>query len=93
MTRVEVLEFIRAHRYAVQALASPTGTPQVAVVGFAVSDSLKIVFDTLDSSRKARNLTVNQKVSLVIGGLIPGDERTVQREALLINRGGPSLND
>lgn len=91
MTRVEVLEFMQAHRYAVQASASAMGTPQAAVVGFAVSDSLEIVFDTLDSSRKAQNLKVNKRVSLVIGGLIPGDERTVQLDGIADQPQGSEL--
>jgi len=91
VTRVEVLEFMQAHRYAVQASASAMGTPQAAVVGFAVSDSLEIVFDTLDSSRKAQNLKVNKRVSLVIGGLIPGDERTVQLDGIADQPQGSEL--
>ena len=91
MTRAEVLEFMQTHRYAVQASASAMGAPQAAVVGFAVTDSLEIVFDTLDSSRKAQNLKLNKRVSLVIGGLTPGDERTVQLDGIADQPQGSEL--
>jgi hypothetical protein len=46
---------------------SPPGAPQAAVVGFAVSDQLEIVFDTLESTRKYANLVADPRVALVIG--------------------------
>jgi uncharacterized glyoxalase superfamily protein PhnB/general stress protein 26 len=67
MTRDEILAFLRRYRLAVQSSVGPDGAPQSAVVGFAVSDALEIVFDTLESSRKARNLRADPRVSLVIG--------------------------
>lgn len=61
-----------------QASVSHTLAPQAAIVGFAISDQFEIVFDTLESTRKAGNLRANQRISLVIGGWVAGDERTVQ---------------
>jgi hypothetical protein len=49
MTRDELLEFMRSEKYAVQTSVSPSGVPQAAVVGIAVTDRLEIVFDTLES--------------------------------------------
>jgi Pyridoxamine 5'-phosphate oxidase len=46
---------------------SPDGQPQAAVVGFAVSDLLEIIFDTVTSSRKYQNLCRNPRIALVIG--------------------------
>jgi general stress protein 26 len=80
MRRDELLDFLRSHRYAVQASVSAEGRPQAAVVGIAVSDALEIVFDTLESSRKAANLRANASIALVIGGTHDGDERTLQLE-------------
>jgi general stress protein 26 len=80
MTRDELLAFMRSERYAVQTSVSPGGRPQAAVVGIAVSDAFEIVFDTLDSTRKAVNLRANPGVAFVIGGTRDGDERTVQYE-------------
>lgn len=80
MTRNELLAFMRSERYAVQASVSALGRPQAAVVGIAVSDAFELVFDTLDSTRKAVNLRANPGVAFVIGGTREGDERTVQYE-------------
>lgn len=67
---------------AVQTSISPSGAPQAAVVGIAVSDAFELVFDTLDTTRKVRNLRLNPKIAFVIGGLGAGDERTVQYEGV-----------
>ena len=82
MTSRQLLDFLRGHRLAVQSSVSQALTPQAAVVGIAVTDRFEIVFDTLDSTRKARNLRENQHIALVIGGLTPGDERTAQYEGV-----------
>ena len=66
MTREALLDFMRSEKYAVQTSVSPGGLPQAAVVGIAVSDRFEIVFDTLDSSRKAPNLRANPVAALVV---------------------------
>ena len=63
-----LLEFMRLHRLAVQTSVSPEGAAQAALVGFAVTDRFEIIFDTLETTRKARNLRRNPHVALVIGG-------------------------
>ena len=78
-TSTELLQFLRSHKVAVQASVTPSGTPQAAVVGYAVSDALEIIFDTVDSSRKLRNLQANPRAALVIGW---DDEITVQLEGI-----------
>jgi general stress protein 26 len=80
MTRDALLGFMRLEKYAVQTSVSPSGRPQAAVVGVAVSDRFEIVFDALASSRKTSNLRANPAVAFVIGGTRDGDERTVQYE-------------
>ncbi len=82
VTREEVLAFMRQHSLASVSTRSPTGSPQAAVVGFAVTDAFEIIFDTLESTRKARNLTARPEAALVIGGFNPGDQRTVQYEGV-----------
>jgi general stress protein 26 len=86
-----LLEFLRRHRLAVQASVSATGSPQAAVVGFAVTDQFEMIFDTLESTRKARNLRQNRRMALVIGGSNDGDERTVQYEGLADEPSGAEL--
>jgi len=41
--------------------------PESALVAIAVTEDLEIVFDTLDSTRKYRNLISNPKASVVVG--------------------------
>jgi hypothetical protein len=45
MNRAELLEFLRRHRYAVQASSAHGGAPQAAVIGIAVTDELELVFE------------------------------------------------
>ena len=90
MDTTALLSFLRQHPLAVQASASEVG-PQAAVVGVAFTDRFEIIFDTLDSSRKAQNLRRNPRVALVIGGVNPGDERTVQYEGTADEPSGAEL--
>lgn len=65
MTRAELLVFLQEHRLGVQSTVSPSGEPQAAVVGIAVTPALEIVFDTLDTSRKCRNLRTDPRIAFV----------------------------
>ena len=82
MTRAELLTFLRSHRHAVEASSSTRGHPQAAIVGVAVSDDFELIFDTLTSTRKWKNLHQNPAVALVFGGSAVGEERTVQYEGV-----------
>jgi hypothetical protein len=82
MTRDNLLTFMRAERYAVQASVSRAHAPQAAVVGIAISDDFEIVFDTLTDSRKAVNLRANPLVAFAIGAVRDDVERTVQYEGV-----------
>jgi len=89
--RARLLAFLRSERLAVQASSAADGAPQAAVVGFAATDELELVFDTLASTRKARNLRGNPKIAFVIGGLGDRDERTVQYEGVADEPSGAEL--
>ncbi|HEY3226665.1 MAG TPA: pyridoxamine 5'-phosphate oxidase family protein [Planctomycetota bacterium] len=91
MNRVELLEFVRSQTLAVQASVAPSGGPQAAVVAFVVTDDFEILFDALDTARKIPNLRNNPRIALVIGGLIQGDERTVQYEGVADEPRGAQL--
>ncbi|MBZ5610196.1 MAG: pyridoxamine 5'-phosphate oxidase family protein [Acidobacteriia bacterium] len=67
MTKADVFEFIQEQTLGVLGTISPDGAPQTALVGIAVTGELEIVFDTVQSTRKYRNLTRNQACSFVIG--------------------------
>lgn len=88
MTRAELLDFVRSHRLAVVATISPAGNPQAAVVGFAATEDLEIVFDTVDATRKVANLRRNPAIALVIGW---DEECTVQIEGVADEPAGPEL--
>jgi hypothetical protein len=91
MDTIALLDFMRRHRVAVQSSVSASAHPQSAVVGIAITDRFEIVFDTLETTRKAQNLRRNSKVAFVIGGLSDGDERTVQFEGEADEPGGAEL--
>ena len=67
MTRDELLAFLRAQPWAVEASVNGDGEPQAAVIGVAVTENLELVFDTLGTSRKASNLRANPRIALVLG--------------------------
>jgi uncharacterized protein YhbP (UPF0306 family) len=87
----KLLAFLRQHRLAVEASVSAAQTPQAAVVGIAVTDRFEIVFDTVDSTRKAQNLRSNPRLAFVIGGVSAGEERTVQYEGVADEPSGAEL--
>ena len=91
MDAKQLLTFLRQHRLAVEASVSPSCGAQAAVVGIAVTDRFEVVFDTLESTRKAENLRRNPKLALVIGGVIEGDERTAQYEGIADEPSGMEL--
>jgi hypothetical protein len=88
MTPAELLTFVRRSRLAVVSTATAAGAPQAAVVGIAVTDALEIVFDTLETSRKAVNLRRDPRIALVIGW---DEEQTVQCEGIADEPAGAEL--
>lgn len=77
MTKTDVYHFLAKETLGVLGTLSAEGRPQSALVGVAVTPQLEIVFDTVKSSRKYRNLTMNPAASFAIGW---AGECTVQLE-------------
>lgn len=77
MDRASLCDFINKQRYGVVSSIGEDGSPQSALVGIACSPELAIIFDTLKSSRKYRNLLKVPKCSLVVGW---SGEQTLQIE-------------
>jgi len=77
MTKAELFAFLSGSKLAVLGSVSPEGAPQSALVGIAVTEELEIIFDTLDTTRKYRNLIRNCRASFVVGW---EGEKTVQFE-------------
>jgi hypothetical protein len=67
MTKAEIYQFIAGNKLGVLGSISPDGAPQAALVGIAVTPDLEIIFDTVSSSRKYRNLIANPATSFVVG--------------------------
>ena len=87
MNRTDLLSFLRAQKWAVQASVN-LAAPQAAVIGVAVTDRLEIVFDTLAETRKVTNLRANPLVALVIGW---DEGQTVQIEGMADEPTGDEL--
>jgi uncharacterized protein YhbP (UPF0306 family) len=67
MNLQEVFRFMDSERLGVLTTATKSGDPQAALVGFAVTPELEIIFDTVRSSRKYPNLKGNPRVAWVVG--------------------------
>lgn len=80
--------FISSCDLAVVSSLSPDGTPQSAVVGFAVTPELEIIFDTVSQSRKYRNLKTREQCSIVMWTA----EITVQYEGIAEEPTGEDLD-
>jgi hypothetical protein len=67
ITKIDLFEFMERHKLGVLGTISPEGLPQSSLVGIAVTPALEIIFDTVKSSRKYRNLTAKPACSFAIG--------------------------
>lgn len=88
MTKDQLYPFMPSKKLAVAASVSPLLVPEAALVGIAVTQDLKIVFDTVSHSRKFFNLQKNPCIALVIGW---DEEQTLQYEGILNNPKGEEL--
>ena len=84
----EVFQFMNGESLAVLASATENGQPEAALMRFAVTPGLEIIFDTVKSSRKYPNLKKNPRVAWVIGCTT---EVTVQYEGLAQELEGKEL--
>lgn len=75
-----LLAFMRRELYAVQASVDDRGGPQAAIVGVVVTERFEVFFDTLGSSRKARNLRQRPQAAMVLGPAAADSAQTVQLE-------------
>jgi len=84
----EVYGFLSRERLAVLATTDEKGQPEAALMGFAVTPQLEIIFDTVRTSRKYPNLKRNPRVAWVIGCT---SEITVQYEGIAQELEGEEL--
>ena len=88
VTRADLFQFIARLKLGVLSSLGPSGTPQSALVGFAVTENLEIIFDTVKSSRKYANLIARPECSFVFGW---AGEQTVQYEGIAEELAGTRL--
>lgn len=88
MTHVDLFHFIEQSRLGVLSSIGPSGKPQSALVGFAATENLDIIFDTVRSSRKYSNLTARPECAFVFGW---SGEQTVQYEGIAEELAGEAL--
>lgn len=84
----EVFQFMNRESLAVLATVAENGQPKAALMGFAVTPELEIIFDTVKSSRKYPNLKKNPRVAWVVGCTT---EITVQYEGVAEELDGEPL--
>jgi general stress protein 26 len=88
VTHVDLFHFIAKSKVGVLSSIGASGTPQSALVGFAVTENLEIIFDTVKSSRKYGNLIARPECSFVFGW---SGEQTMQYEGIAEELGGRQL--
>jgi general stress protein 26 len=84
----ELFQFMNNERLAVLATVAENGSPEAALMGFAVTPELEIVFDTVKTSRKYPNLKKHPRTAWVIGCTT---EITVQYEGIAEELAGDDL--
>ena len=84
----ELYRFLRQHRYGVISSIAADGRPQSALVGIATTPDLRIVFDTLRTTRKYANLIRSPRCSFVVGW---SGEQTLQFEGIAEEPAGDDL--
>ena len=93
MERNELLAYLRSQRLGVLGTLAPSGEPQAALVGYAVTPEFELLFDTLRTTRKYPNMIAHPQVSFTIGNTAgSGDERTVQYEGVAEELTGEPLD-
>ena len=88
MTHADLFHFIEQSKLGVLSSVAPSGAPQSALVGIAVTADLQIVFDTVKTSRKYGNLKARPACSFVFGWT---GEQTVQYEGIAEELDGTQL--
>jgi nitroimidazol reductase NimA-like FMN-containing flavoprotein (pyridoxamine 5'-phosphate oxidase superfamily) len=93
MEKAELLAYLQSQRLGVLGTLSPEGGCQGAIVGYAITPQFEILFDTVRTSRKYRNMLANPRVSFTVGDTTNrGDERTVQYEGIAEELAGEQLS-
>lgn len=76
-TKQLILGFVKKEKLAVLSTVTKNNLPEAAVIEFGEKDNLELIFDTLETNRKYKNLGSNKNVAFVIGW---DEDITVQYE-------------
>jgi pyridoxine/pyridoxamine 5'-phosphate oxidase len=90
LTAADLYASLAKERLGVLGTIGPTGKPQSALVGIAITPQLEIVFDTVKSSRKYLNLHAQPACTFVTGGW-GTTEQTIQYEGVAEELKSPAL--
>lgn len=67
MDKKRLYQFMNTKLHMVLSTVAADGSPESAVVGFGITADFQLIFGTSYTTRKARNIAGNNKVSAVIG--------------------------
>lgn len=67
LSRAEAYDFLRRQNLGVISTVSEQGIPEAALVNYGVTESLELILETLQSSRKYKNLYRNPHAALAMG--------------------------
>ena len=79
VTKELIYQFVNQQKLAVVSTINKENKPEAALVGIALSVNLEIIFDTVKTSRKYKNMLYKPDVALAIGW---DNEITVQYEGI-----------
>lgn len=77
MDKPLLYQFMNRQKLGVLSTIGPSGEPQSALVGIAITPSFEIIFDTVSKSRKSANIGRDTRAAFVVGW---ESEITVQYE-------------
>lgn len=84
----KLYQFMRARQLAVIATADGDAKPEAALVDFAVTEDLEVIFETTTATRKIANLRLNPRAALVVGW---DNDETLQVDGLVLEPEGQAL--
>jgi general stress protein 26 len=90
MTKEFIHSFIIGHPVGVMATVAAGDSPEAALMGFAVTPDLELIFDTANTTRKYANLMQNARTAVVIGW---DNMTTVQYEGIAEELTGPGCEE
>lgn len=65
--KTKILNFLKQNNVMVLSTITPNNKPQSALVAFAETENLELIFGTFSTTRKYANLKQNPHISIVIG--------------------------